>query len=79
MDMNCPKCGAPMEKGTMYCTKIPCWTQSDKLPIFRPPKDAVMLRPLGDTSTSNAVPLSGYSGVCLCRACGIVCFPYQLP
>ena len=53
--MNCPKCGKPMESGTMYADKYPYWTQQKNLPVFRTPKTM------------------------LCRACGIVCFPYQLP
>ena len=47
--MNCPKCGKPMESGTMYADKYPYWTQQKNLPVFRTPKDKVILRPLGDT------------------------------
>ena len=37
----------------MYADKYPYWTQQKNLPVFRTPKDKVMLRPLGDTSSGN--------------------------
>ena len=78
--MHCPNCGKPMESGTMYADKYPYWTQQKNLPVFRTPKDKVMLRPLGDTSSGNfSFPFHDYPDAMLCRACGIVCFPYQLP
>ena len=78
--MNCPKCGKPMESGTMYADKYSYWTQQKNLPVFRTPKDKVILRPLGDTSSGNfSFPFHDYPDTMLCRACGIVCFPYQLP
>ena len=78
--MNCPKCGKPMESGTMYAGKYPLWTQRKKPPLFRAPKDRVILRPLGDTSVGDfAFPFHNYPDTMLCRACNIACFSFQLP
>ena len=78
--MNCPQCGTEMESGTLYADKYPYWTQSDKLPVFHLPKDRVILRPVGDTSTGSfSFPFHDYPGVCLCRACGLAVIPYQKP
>ena len=78
--MNCPKCGAPMQKGVMYSGKYPYWTRQENLPVFRTPKDAVILRPLGDTSNGSfsAFPFHQYPDICLCRACGLAVIPYQV-
>ncbi|MEA4932469.1 MAG: PF20097 family protein [Lawsonibacter sp.] len=77
--MNCPNCGKEMASGTMYADKYPYWTQQKNLPVFRTPKDMVMLRPLGDTSTETlSFPFHDYPNTMLCRGCGIVVFPYQI-
>ena len=49
--MNCPKCGKPMESGTMYADKYPYWTQQKNLPVFRTPK-----LPVSRLSRRHALP-----------------------
>ena len=76
--MDCPKCGTPMEQGIIYTEKYPYFTKQEAYPVFRAPKDRVILRPLGDTSTGNfSFPFHDYSGACLCRTCGLAVIPFQ--
>lgn len=72
--MNCPECGREMESGIMK--KFPYWTQQEKPPVFRAPKDMVFLREPGDDSTGRfeEVPFHDFSGAMLCRTCKIVAF-----
>lgn len=77
--MNCPKCGKEMESGTMYTGKYPYWTQQEKPPVFRAPKDMVLLREPGDDSTGrfDELPFHGFPETMLCRICKVVVFPYN--
>ena len=77
--MNCPKCGREMEPGIMYTEKYGYWTQQEKLPVFRAPKDRVLLRAPGDDSASgfDIFPFRDFPGTMLCRACKIAVFEYN--
>lgn len=77
--MNCPKCGKPMEEGTMHTQKYPFWTQQE-LRFFRAPKDVVELGPHGDDTTSMFTrdPFPEFPHAMLCRECGLVTFPCHL-
>lgn len=70
--MKCPKCGGEMESGTMYTQKYPFWTQQEKTPVLRFPKDMVRLKDPRDDFLSHNFP-----GTMLCRACKIVVFQYN--
>lgn len=77
--MKCPKCGKEMESGTMYVEKYAYWTQQEKPPVFRSPKDRVLLREPGDDSTDrlDEFPFHGFPGTMLCRTCKITVFQYN--
>ena len=75
--MNCPKCGKPMEAGSVYSNRWLFWTSDrTKLRNFHRPSSSFRLRPVGDHTRSvfslealNTIPQ--YSAD-LCRACGTV-------
>ena len=77
--MNCPKCGKPMEEGTMHTRNYPFWTQQE-LGFFRVPADAVELGPHGDDTTSMFTrdPFPAFPHAMLCRDCGLAVFPCSL-
>lgn len=77
--MKCPECGKEMESGTMYTGKYPYWTQQENTPVFRTPKDMVLLREQGDDSTGHfdGFPFHEFPETMVCRTCKIVVFQYN--
>ena len=77
--MNCPRCGRPMEEGTLHTHKYPFWTQQ-ALRMFRGPSDQVTIGPVGEDAPSVFLrdPFLALPGAMLCRSCGMVCFPGTL-
>lgn len=77
--MNCPKCGRPMEEGTLHTHKYPFWTQ-EELRFFKGPSDQVEIGPLDEDAPSVFLrdPFPSFPGAMLCRDCGTVCFSGQL-
>lgn len=77
--MNCPKCGLPMEEGSLHTQKYPFWTQQDPR-FFHGPSDKVEIGPVDDDDTSMFTrnPFPTFSQAMLCRTCGLVCFSGKL-
>lgn len=80
--MNCPKCGKPMEEGTMYSAHYPYWTpERTEIRSFYVPKDAFRLRPVGDHTNSPLSPKAISSihqfDTAICRACGTAVFSFE--
>lgn len=77
--MNCPKCGAAMEEGTLHTQKYPFWTQRE-LRFFWSPDDQVVIGPPDSEGASGALPdpFPSFPGAMLCRNCGLICFTGKL-